>query len=435
MGSRNDSGTWRSVTRTSRLSRRPGGGVPRGATSRGHQRAGARHGPLHQVHELRLMSIMARGRIPRDLFEAIRKSVGDPFAADRLEFIDRWCCAVALDPPLVCDINDQTDDALWVGSLSLDIRLEIFRSTNHSSRLKPGQLAPFVPSAPKVVAAMLAMAKVGKDDTLIDLGCGDGRIVIAAAKRGARAIGIDYDPERIAEARQAAELAGVADRVEFREQEILATDVSEATVVTLYLCQTPTSNSAIRCGATPTRGARRLARFQHPRVGARRRAEGQEPRRDRLHGLSVARAGSRGDADARPTGGGGMRSMALWCRDLKTGTVPRGETPTPVTFVYPYYENRSSSRRRSIAGGTTRRTWPRRSRSSWSMMGRRPRRPRRSSTPSRRARATAPVSDRRRRAVELAGRPQHRRASRGSRLAAPDRHGSCGARGHAAHDR
>lgn len=95
---------------------------------------------------------------------------------------------------------------------------------------------PYVPTPQPVVKKMLEMANVGKDDLLYDLGSGDGRIVITAAKeRGARGVGIDLDPIRVTEARENAKKAGVADRVQFRVGDLLKTDLSEATVVTLYL--------------------------------------------------------------------------------------------------------------------------------------------------------------------------------------------------------
>lgn len=94
----------------------------------------------------------------------------------------------------------------------------------------------FVPTDELVVEAMLKMAAVTKDDVLYDLGCGDGRIVVAAAmERGARAIGVDMDPRRIAEANALAATIGVEDRVEFLQEDLLTVDFSEATVLTLYL--------------------------------------------------------------------------------------------------------------------------------------------------------------------------------------------------------
>jgi ubiquinone/menaquinone biosynthesis C-methylase UbiE len=83
---------------------------------------------------------------------------------------------------------------------------------------------------------MLSLARVGPRDVVYDLGCGDGRIVIAAAKRfGARGVGVDLQPNLIRSAREAAAREGVSDRVEFRVGNALETDVSEATVVALYL--------------------------------------------------------------------------------------------------------------------------------------------------------------------------------------------------------
>lgn len=94
----------------------------------------------------------------------------------------------------------------------------------------------FVPTPHEVVAAMLEMAQVRDGDVLYDLGSGDGRIPIAAAKKyKVRAVGIDIDPERIKEARANAKAAGVADRVTFRQEDLFKSDFSEATVVTLYL--------------------------------------------------------------------------------------------------------------------------------------------------------------------------------------------------------
>jgi SAM-dependent methyltransferase len=102
----------------------------------------------------------------------------------------------------------------------------------------------WVPSAPEVIHAMLEVSSVGPGDVVYDLGCGDGEIVIAAARRGARGVGVDIDPERIANARRDAARAGVTDRVTFIEQDLFSTDVSPATVVTLYLL--PDLNERLR---------------------------------------------------------------------------------------------------------------------------------------------------------------------------------------------
>ena len=94
---------------------------------------------------------------------------------------------------------------------------------------------PYVPTPQAVVEKMLEVAKVGPQDVVYDLGSGDGRIVIAAAKRGARAVGIDIDEQRIWEAHNNAIAAGVAERVKFRQEDIFKADFREATVVTMYL--------------------------------------------------------------------------------------------------------------------------------------------------------------------------------------------------------
>jgi ribosomal protein L11 methylase PrmA len=105
-----------------------------------------------------------------------------------------------------------------------------------ASTQAPPPRAPFVVTPLDVVDRMLALAKVGPRDVVYDLGCGDGRIVIAAAQKyGTRGVGIDIDPARIAEAEENARRAGVQRLVTFRIQDALKADVSDATVVTLYL--------------------------------------------------------------------------------------------------------------------------------------------------------------------------------------------------------
>ena len=97
-------------------------------------------------------------------------------------------------------------------------------------------LAPFVATPEEVVDRMLSLAQVTRADVVYDLGCGDGRIPITAAKQfGARGVGIDIDPQRIAEANKNAVEAKVTDKVKFLNQDLFTTDISEATVVTLYL--------------------------------------------------------------------------------------------------------------------------------------------------------------------------------------------------------
>jgi len=105
---------------------------------------------------------------------------------------------------------------------------------------------PYVPTPPEVVDRMLQIAGVGSEDFVMDLGSGDGRIAIAAVKDyGARgALGVDLNPERIAEAQANAQKAGVADKVEFREEDLFRTDFSRASVITMYLL--PDVNLALR---------------------------------------------------------------------------------------------------------------------------------------------------------------------------------------------
>lgn len=95
---------------------------------------------------------------------------------------------------------------------------------------------PFVPTTEAGVKTMLKLADVKSTDVVYDLGCGDGRIVIAAAKEyGAHAVGIDIDPKRIAESKENARRAGVENLVRFEENDLFKADIHEATVVTLFL--------------------------------------------------------------------------------------------------------------------------------------------------------------------------------------------------------
>jgi SAM-dependent methyltransferase len=115
------------------------------------------------------------------------------------------------------------------------------RTANRSSQV----LAPYVPTPEDVVDRMLRLAGTTKDDVVYDLGCGDGRIPIAAAKAfGARGVGIDIDPKRIEESKANAKAAGVEGLVDFRLEDAMKADVSDATVVTLYMLAS--GNAALR---------------------------------------------------------------------------------------------------------------------------------------------------------------------------------------------
>jgi trans-aconitate methyltransferase len=129
--------------------------------------------------------------------------------------------------------------SLVVSTLALVLGLTVAGSTVAQQQLKPLEKdpeVPYVPTHERVVAEMLKVAKVGKNDVLYDLGSGDGRIPITAAKQfGTRGVGVDIDPARVIEARANAVKAGVADKVKFMQQDLFETDIKEATVVTLYL--------------------------------------------------------------------------------------------------------------------------------------------------------------------------------------------------------
>jgi SAM-dependent methyltransferase len=101
---------------------------------------------------------------------------------------------------------------------------------------RPEINAPFITSHEAAVEKMVELAKLTPDDLVYDLGCGDGRIVIAAVKKsGCRGVGIDIDPERVAESIENAQRQGVADHLDFREQDVFTVDLREADVAMMYL--------------------------------------------------------------------------------------------------------------------------------------------------------------------------------------------------------
>jgi predicted O-methyltransferase YrrM len=106
-------------------------------------------------------------------------------------------------------------------------------------------LAPWVPTPPEVIVKMCELAEIDQDDVVYDIGCGDGRIVIFAAKAyGARGVGIDIDPERIKESKASAKRAGVEKLVTFKLADATTVEISEATALLLYLL--PESNELLR---------------------------------------------------------------------------------------------------------------------------------------------------------------------------------------------
>src|SRR5882724_1051589 len=112
--------------------------------------------------------------------------------------------------------------------------LVLFASLAAAQSVQPE--VPYVPTTEEAVKAMLKLADVKKTDVVYDLGCGDGRIIIAAAKDfGAHGVGIDINPERISEAKENASKAGVESLVRFEENDLFQADIHEASVVTIFL--------------------------------------------------------------------------------------------------------------------------------------------------------------------------------------------------------
>jgi precorrin-6B methylase 2 len=109
---------------------------------------------------------------------------------------------------------------------------------------QPGKDVVWVPTPQALVDKMLDMAKVGPNDFLMDLGSGDGRTVITAAKRGVKAMGVEYNPDMVELSKRAASKEGVADRATFMQADLFKTDLSKATVITMFLL--PSINMQLR---------------------------------------------------------------------------------------------------------------------------------------------------------------------------------------------
>lgn len=121
----------------------------------------------------------------------------------------------------------------WKGWLALALGAAVFAAAGCEQAALPG--VRYDPTPHNVVAEMMELAQTGGKDRVYDLGCGDGRIVIAAAKLGAQAVCVDIDPQRIRESRANAQRAGAAQRIVFLNQDLFDTALGEATVVTLFL--------------------------------------------------------------------------------------------------------------------------------------------------------------------------------------------------------
>jgi precorrin-6B methylase 2 len=111
----------------------------------------------------------------------------------------------------------------------------LFRQAVYAQDLESKKIVPFVPTPQEVVDKMIELAGVKKGDVVYDLGSGDGRIVITAAKKGARAVGFDVDGDLVKESRENIRKAGLEKMAEIKQQDILTVDLSPASVVTMYL--------------------------------------------------------------------------------------------------------------------------------------------------------------------------------------------------------
>ena len=248
---------------------------------------------------------------------------------------------------------------------------------------------PFVPTPPEVVDEMLRLAGVRAGDILYDLGCGDGRIVIAAAKRfGIKAAGIDIDPVRIAESNENAAEAGLAGKVRFVQQDIFEADFRDATVVTMYLLNSVNVRLRPKLLAELKPGTRlvshsfdmgdwrpdKTSRSRRPSTTAGTSISGSSRPTSRAGGTgtfpSARRNGTSRSGDPGVPGRGPRRERRTGGRSRSgararraTGS-PSGSTPRPTARMSP-----SSTKARSWAtrsrGPSGRRATPRRPPSVW----------------------------------------------------------------------
>ncbi|HEX7226713.1 MAG TPA: methyltransferase domain-containing protein [Candidatus Binatia bacterium] len=132
---------------------------------------------------------------------------------------------------------------LWLATILVVFTLSSFQSARpgvfagiaNAQDLESKKIVPFVPTPQEVVDKMIELAGIKKGDVVYDLGSGDGRIVITAAKKGARAVGFDVDGDLVKESRENIRKAGLEKLAEIKQQDILTVDLSPATVVTMYL--------------------------------------------------------------------------------------------------------------------------------------------------------------------------------------------------------
>ena len=163
-----------------------------------------------------------------------------------------------------------------VSRLAVSLALAAAWSSAHAQSAKPyvpqeyqaGKDVVWVPTAQTLVDRMLDMAKLTPQDYLVDLGSGDGRTVITAAKRGAKALGVEYNPDMVELSKRNAEKAGVTGKATFVKADIFKTDFSQATVITLFLL--PELNLKLRPTILAMKpGTRVVSNLRHGRLGRR----------------------------------------------------------------------------------------------------------------------------------------------------------------------
>lgn len=187
---------------------------------------------------------------------------------------------------------------------------------------------PFVPTPHALVQKMLDLAQLRPEDFLVDLGCGDGRIAVAAGQRGARALGVDLDPMRIQEAAAAARIARVEGRVRFRRQDLFETPIEEASVVAIYLLPNinlrlrPTLLTALQPGARVVSHAFDMGDWP---------ADAQEEHEGRRIFLWVVPAVAGGSWHGTVIHGGVVALDLEQQFQMVTGTLSVGGTAEPVT--------------------------------------------------------------------------------------------------------
>ncbi len=142
-------------------------------------------------------------------------------------------------------------------------------STYQPSVGQAGKDVVWVPTPQALVDKMLDMAKMTPKDYVIDLGSGDGRTVITAAKRGARALGIEYNPDMVELSQRNAEREGVSGRAEFRKADLFKEDLSQATVITMFLPAEHQPEAAAHDTGPQARHADRVQHLHHGRLGSR----------------------------------------------------------------------------------------------------------------------------------------------------------------------